>query len=208
MGGYQGVVMIDNFINIYNPQTQREILQQAGILKTPITLWQSLETKKKVMKIGQMKIDTYLKQIEFIPKKEKYFFNSILPIYFYTKHRCTIFKATISFNSQFKLIARWPEAFMIENEREDDRFQPQKKEVTFALRVNDLYYKEFTKLMIDVSQGGMSIRVPANEIHFYDEKANIKAMINGKEKIGVIQNITPMELRGQRGFFRIGVKFF
>lgn len=196
------------FINIFNPTTQREILSSIGVKKSPITLWQSLELKKKVMKIGVMKINRFEQQIEFTPKPEKYIFTSKLPIYFYTKHRNCIFKSNIIFNSEFKVIARWPENFMIENEREFDRMPPaKKKELYFSLRVNNTFYKEFSKPVIDESKKGVSIRIPSNEVQFYDELSKVKVKIKGNVVDGMINYVIPLEDKGQRGFFRVGIVF-
>ncbi|OUR99796.1 hypothetical protein A9Q84_01850 [Halobacteriovorax marinus] len=196
------------FINIFNPTTQRELLEAIGLIKSPITLWQSLELKKKVMKICMMKVNRYQQQIEFTPKEDKYIFSSQLPVYFYTRHRNCIFKANIIFNSEFKVIAKWPENFMIENGREHERIHPSKRrEVFFSLRVNNAFFKEFSKPVIDESKRGISIRIPCSEVQFYDELAVVKVKLRGEIRDGMINYIVPLEGKGQRGFFRIGIVF-
>lgn len=195
-----------NFINIYNPNTQSEILDKIGLVKKPITIWQSLDRNKKVMRVTTLKLNPHEKQLILIPKEDQYTFSSQLPIYFHSPHRNCIFKTTLLFNSGFKIISRWPDSFMIEDERHNSRSHALKnQELFFSLKINKHHYKEFNKPLIDQSKQGVSIRVPSSEIKYFDEKAPLKLRVKGEIRHAYINYIIPHFGQGNRGFFKVGI---
>jgi len=202
---------MDNFIHIFNRDTQIDLLQAIKNHTATTTLWQSLkieEENRKLMKIRGLKLNTFDKVLEITPKKREFLFDSIQPIYFFSHHRTSIFKTTIVFNSNFKIILKWPDNFLIGDERDSPRdYSRKNKNVSFKLRINNHIDKEFEKPIIDESSRGLSLRVPNNEIQYYDEGAQMKLNFSGDIKVGRVNYITPLLDKMHPNHFRIGVTY-
>lgn len=199
---------MQNFIHIFNLSTQKDLLENISDDSQSITIWQSLEFKKKLMKVTNVKLNLYDKQLELTPKRKIYSFDSKLPVYFFSSHRTSIFKTRIIFNSNFKVILRWPENFLIEDERDNERFYHRKnKNILFKLRINNQIDKEFQKPIIDESHDGLSIRVPPSELQYYDEGASVKIKYKEKSIFGRISYISPLQDKMFPHHMRVGIVF-
>jgi hypothetical protein len=202
---------MENFIHVFNVHTQIDLLQSIKTHASGITLWQALsdeQLQRKLMKIRGLKLNVYDNLLEITPKKKDHSFDSKLPVYFYAQHRTSIFKTKIVFNSNFKVILKWPDNFLIGDERDMPRsYNRKNKIITFNLRINNHIDKEFQKPIIDDSALGLSIRVPYNEIQYFDEGAVVKINYKSDVKQGRINYITPLLDKMYPNHLRVGIVY-
>lgn len=153
--------------------------------KNKIILWQNIDNIHRIKKSAHFKrLDIKKSELEFLPKKGVFSFDTRLPIYFFSEKRNTIFKNMIYFNNNFNMVVKVPEFIMLQNIRKSERARCNDLKVEFMFG-EDNYGKDswFKAQMLDLSKDGFSF------------KSNIGNIVNFK-----VGNRLSFKFKGMEGY--------
>lgn len=197
-----------------------EILTLLYHLKKPsskITLWQKLDSTRITQSASLVKVNLRNHEMEFFPRVGTFGFSSQLPLYFVSSNRLVIFKCSIKYNTNFKIVVTNPETLMLKDDRlyPRENYKEYKTAIQYGYGSNKNYILDHQLLkskLLDLSSRGLAFKVSRNNIIKFRTGENIfiktENMSNNdliNAKINYIQKHIETESKAE--YYRVGVKF-
>jgi len=188
------------------------IIKSMSSEKSKVSLWQEkLGDTRKTFLSRILRFDSDRGEIFLTSNKESFDFDILNEVYFFWEKEHIVFKADISFMSDYKIAVKIPEVIMTKEKRILERIDCSQIPTSINFDLGDKLESSFNRLpfssfLFDYSAKGLALKVNKLNISKFlkGDRLTMKVPLIGNEVItGKIAHISS----SYDGVYRIGVSF-
>lgn len=182
-----------------------------------LTLWQNIDNVHRICSGAIVqKVDLNKEEIEFLPAKGLFKFQSTFPLYFLDRSRILIFKNHIFYNSEYKIVVKLPKTAMLKNKRalirKDVKSENLFVQYSYGMgRNSNLQELSLKSKLLDFNEQGLAFKSSLSNIVEFVVGGDIKIKSfsdQSKELDGYINYITTVtDSKTMQPYYRVGVKY-